>query len=66
MALCLLIELSPDYYRYQPQRGQLWPTTTGKAFAMVTDGKTKQIIVTGSGSGYSSPPLVKVAGFPGG
>jgi hypothetical protein len=54
-----------NYYRYRPQRGELWPTTPAKAHAIVEDGKIKQIVVTDPGSGYSSPPVVKVEGFPG-
>jgi len=52
-----------DYYRYQPQRGELWPTTAARAYAIVEDGKIKRIVVTEPGSGYSSPPDVKVDGF---
>jgi hypothetical protein len=51
-----------NYYRYQPQRGQLWPTMEAKAQAIVEDGKIKQIIVTEAGSGYSSPPKATVEG----
>ncbi len=53
-----------NYYRYQPQRGQLWKTTPAKAEAIIEDGKIKQIVVTDSGSGYSSPPVVTVEGYP--
>ncbi len=53
-----------DYYRYQPQRGQLWPTTAAKAHAIVERGKVKRIVVTDPGSGYCSPPDVKLDGFP--
>ena len=31
-----------DYYRYQPQRGQLWRTRSAKGYAPVEDGKAKQ------------------------
>ncbi len=53
-----------NYYRYQPQRGQLWKTAPAKAEAIVEDGKIKQIVVTDSGSGYSSPPVLRVEGYP--
>ena len=53
-----------DYYRYQPQRGELWPTTVAKAHAIVENGKIKRIVVTQPGSGYCSPPRAKVEGFP--
>ena len=52
-----------DYYRYQPQRGQLWPTTAAKAYAIVERGRIKRIVVTEPGLGYASPPDVKVDGF---
>ena len=54
-----------DYYRFRPDRGELWPTTAAKAHAIVEGGKIKQIVVTNPGSGYSSPPDVKVEGFEG-
>lgn len=53
-----------DYYRFRPQAGELWPTKDAKAHAVVEDGKIKRIVVTEPGSGYSSPPEVKVDGFP--
>ncbi len=53
-----------NYYRFQPQRGQLWPTTAAKAHAIIENGKIKRIVVTEGGSGYCSPPTVKVEGFP--
>ena len=54
-----------DYYRFRPDRSELWPTTAAKAHAIVEGGKIKQIVVTNPGSGYSSPPDVKVEGFEG-
>src|SRR5580704_7478757 len=52
-----------DYYRFQPQRGQLWPTAAAKAHAIVENGKIKRIVVTDPGLGYCSPPDVRVEGF---
>lgn len=52
-----------NYYRYQPQRGELWKTTAAKAHAVVEDGKIKKVVVEEPGSGYSSLPDVKVEGF---
>jgi hypothetical protein len=54
-----------NYYRYRPQNGELWPTTPAKAHAIVENGKIKQIVVTEPGSGYCTPPEVKIKGFPG-
>jgi hypothetical protein len=52
-----------DYYRYRPQRGELWPTSEAKAHAIVEDGKIKRIVVTEAGSGYSSPPKATLKGM---
>jgi hypothetical protein len=52
-----------NYYRYQPQRGELWKTTAAKAYAVVEDGKIKSIVVTTAGSGYSTPPTATVKGM---
>ena len=27
-----------NYYRYRPEKGELWPTTPAKAYAVVEDG----------------------------
>ena len=45
-----------DYYRYRPQRGELWPTTPAEAHAVVENGKVKQVVVTSPGSGTARPP----------
>jgi hypothetical protein len=52
-----------DYYRYQPQRGRLWKTTPAQAYAVLEDGKVKQVIVTEPGSGYSTAPRATVQGM---
>jgi hypothetical protein len=52
-----------NYYRYQPQRGDLWTNTPAMAYAVVEDGKIKQIVVTEPGAGYSSPPKATVQGL---
>jgi len=52
-----------NYYRYRPQEGEMWPTTSAKAYAVVEDGKIKKIVVTEPGAGYSSPPKATVKGF---
>jgi hypothetical protein len=53
-----------NYYRFRPQNNEFWPTTVAKAEAIVEDGKIKKVVVTEPGSGYCSPPTVKVEGFP--
>lgn len=52
-----------NYYRYQPQRGELWKTSPAKGHALVENGKIKQIAVTEPGSGYSTPPTATVQGM---
>lgn len=52
-----------NYYRYQPQKGDLWKNTPAKAHAVVVDGKIKSIVVDEPGSGYCNPPEVTVKGF---
>ena len=52
-----------NYYRYQPQKGELWPTTAAEGYAVIEDGKIKKFVVAKPGAGYSSPPKVTVKGF---
>jgi hypothetical protein len=52
-----------NYYRFRPQDGELWPTEEAEAYAEVKDGKIVRVVVTAAGSGYSSPPMVRVEGF---
>jgi hypothetical protein len=51
-----------NYYRYRPEKGELWPTKPAKAYAVVVDNKITNIVVTQPGAGYSSPPKVTVNG----
>jgi len=52
-----------DYYRYQPQRGELWKVTAARGYALVEQGKVRQVVVTEAGSGYSAPPRATVQGM---
>lgn len=52
-----------NYYRYRPEKGEMWPTSPAKAYAVVEEGKIAKIVVTESGAGYSSPPQATVKGF---
>ena len=54
-----------DYYRFQPQRGELWPTSPAKGYAVVAAGKVGKVVVAEAGSGYSSPPTVAIPGMEG-
>lgn len=53
-----------NYYRYQPQRGELWTHSEAKGHAIIEGGKVKEIVMTDAGSGYSSIPTVTVKGHP--
>jgi hypothetical protein len=52
-----------NFYRYRPEKGEMWPTTPAKAYAVVEDGKISKIVVTEPGAGYSSPPKAMVKGL---
>jgi hypothetical protein len=52
-----------NYYRYQPQKGEMWPTTAAEGCAVIEDGMIKKFVVTKPGAGYSSPPKVTVKGY---
>ena len=52
-----------NYYRYQPQRGELWKTTPADGHAVVENGKIKRVVVTEPGSGYSTPPQATAQGM---
>lgn len=52
-----------DYYRFRPQKGELWKHKEAKAKAVIEDGKLISIEVTEPGSGYTTPPKVTVKGF---
>ncbi len=51
-----------DYYRYRPQNGEHWKSVPARAHAIVDGGRIVKVVVTEPGSGYSSPPQIKVAG----
>lgn len=52
-----------DYYRYRPDKGEMWPTKPAKAHAIIEDGRVKQIVVTEPGAGYSTAPRASIPGF---
>ena len=51
-----------NFYRYSGSRSQMWRTTPAQAYATVRNGVIVFTIVN-PGAGYSSPPLVTVAGL---
>src|SRR5689334_22362250 len=40
-----LLDRVSDYYRYQPHRGRLWPTTSAKAYGILSGGIVKSITI---------------------
>ena len=52
-----------NYYRFRRDRGELWPTTAAEAYAVLEDGKVKQIVVTNPGSGYCNAPKATLQGM---
>jgi hypothetical protein len=53
-----------NYYRYQPGRGRLWPTSQAEAEATLDNGKIISITILKSGSGYTSAPKITVPNHP--
>jgi hypothetical protein len=52
-----------NYYRFRPQKGELWPTKPAEAYAIIAGGKIKEIVVTEPGSGFNTPPKATIDGF---
>jgi hypothetical protein len=52
-----------NYYRFRPQKGELWPTKPAEAYAVVADGRIKEFVVTDPGSGYNTPPKATIDGL---
>jgi hypothetical protein len=52
-----------DYYRYQPERRQMWPVRSAKGYATVEKGKVISITITDAGSGYTSTPTATFEGM---
>jgi len=51
-----------NYYRYNPGRGEMWPTRPAVAYAYIEDGVITRFEIKDGGSGYSSVPQLKVSG----
>jgi uncharacterized protein YuzE len=52
-----------NYYRYQPERDDLWRHTPATATAVIKNGKVVEIKIENAGSGYSVAPQVRVVGY---
>jgi len=53
-----------NYYRYQPQSGELWTHAPAKAKAIIENGIVTGFEIVDAGAGYSTPPSIVVAGHP--
>lgn len=51
-----------NFYRYNGSRGEMWRNTPATAYATIRNGVVTGITITNPGAGYSSPPLVTLAG----
>lgn len=51
-----------DYYRYRPERGEIWTSTSAEAHAIIENGRVARMVVTNPGAGYSSPPTATIKG----
>ncbi len=54
-----------NYYRSNRSKGEMWRTTPVIAYATIQNGMVTGFTITNPGSGYSSVPIVSVAGVPG-
>ncbi|HZZ73619.1 MAG TPA: hypothetical protein VFE24_15305 [Pirellulales bacterium] len=54
-----------NYYRFQPAKGEIWPTQAARAHAVIENGQIKRIVVTEPGSGYCTEPRAAVEGYAG-
>lgn len=54
-----------NYYRYQPERSELWKHVPASAKAIIQDGNVTGFKIMNPGSGYTTPPLVTITGHEG-
>ncbi len=52
-----------NYYRYRPQKGELWTHKDATANALIKGGAVISYEITSPGSGYSTPPAVSIPGI---
>lgn len=53
-----------NYYRYQPESGELWQHRDAKVWVKMVTGKAPEVTVEDAGAGYSSVPTIFVPGHP--
>lgn len=51
-----------DFYRYNREAGEVWKRTPATASAIIKDGKVTGFNITNAGAGYTTAPMVEVAG----
>ncbi len=52
-----------NYYRYRRGDGELWKHVDATAYATVVNGSVTGITITNPGAGYSSAPVISIAGM---
>ncbi len=58
------IDRVSNYYRYNESRGEWWPYCLGKIEPVRTGGEITGFKIVRPGFGYSSEPMISVAGYP--
>lgn len=51
-----------NYYRYRPERGEMWPHQPARAQVVMEDGRVTGVQLLEAGHGYLSAPRVTIAG----
>jgi hypothetical protein len=54
-----------NHYRYVPGSGTTWPGTRAIVKATISGTRIVRVTIVRAGSGYSSPPTLRVPGLPG-
>lgn len=52
-----------NFYRFHPERGELWRHQEAEAYARVDQGKVTSIVIVNPGYGYNSVPQVSLPGW---
>ena len=52
-----------NYYRYQPQGGNLWKHTKAKVKAIITENEVTGFEILKAGNGYTVAPTITVPGY---
>lgn len=52
-----------NYYRYRPQRGEMWPTRKAEVYAIVENGSITRFEIADGGSGYHVAPIATIPGY---